>query len=87
MAKERVIKASFKTYNIHTFKGIMEKKGKGYTTGVPIFSKENDALLLAQGQSVNPNRYEQMESDLRRAMLKGKSSPYYTTQRTDYTSN
>jgi hypothetical protein len=87
MIKERKIKTSFENREITNLKEIMKRVGREYKTEIPIYSKENDRLLLAQGKSVSQERFEIMERELRKANLKDKPSPYYTSIRTDFSQN
>jgi hypothetical protein len=82
--KEREVKASFKTKDVLDLKGVMKRFGNRYQTGADIYDKQKGILLVRQGGLVTESRFEQMERELRQAQLKNRPSPYYTTQRTDY---
>jgi hypothetical protein len=86
MAKERKVTTSFKHEEITNLREIMQRMGKEYRTKVPIYSKEDDRLLLAQGKSISQERFERMEEELRKAN-RNKPSPYYTSIRTDFSEN
>jgi hypothetical protein len=92
MVKERVIKpikrevkASYRTEDITDLQNVTIPLGKkgGYTVQYDILSKEGNRLLLREGGEMTRERFEQLNSEIRRAILKDKPSPYYLSERTD----
>ncbi len=90
MAVKREIKTSFKTYPVTNFNKITvhlrDKKKDERLVRSDIYS-ERGILLAADGTFLSEERARKMQRELEDALSKGKPSPYYTTERTDYSSN